>query len=163
MVVVVTMTLLLAACGAQGEAGAAGATGAKGTTGAAGSAGAAGATGPDAISEPAPGASLTLDAKQYVAATDKDNNVVFNMYGVGFWPNERIEITLLMPSRNKNTLFSAEADGGGAFAHTTSPMFTLMAVPAARAEGGLGHYAIIATGFSSGIKASTSFLLVESK
>jgi hypothetical protein len=117
--------------------------------------------GGDASTEDSPGASLTLDTFNVTAATDKDNNVVFNIYGVGFWPNERIEMTLLMPSRNKNTLFSAEADGGGAFAHTTSPMFTLVAVPASRAEGGLGHYAIIATGFSSGIKASTSFLLVE--
>ena len=175
MVVVLTMALLLAACGAQGEAGAPGAIGAKGATGAigatgaagavgaVGAAGAAGAAGPDGIVSTSSGATLTLDSGHYVATTDKDNNVVFNIYGVGFWPNERVELTLLMPSRNSNTLISAIADGGGAFAHSTSPMFTMVAEPPPRQEGGLGHYAITATGFSSGIKATASFVLVESK
>ena len=166
MVIVATMALLLTAC-AQGEAGAPGATGAKGATGAAGAAGAtgpagpAGPAGPDGVGSASSGASLVLDSKTYVATTDKDNNVVFNIYGLGFWPNERVEMALLMPSRNTNTLLSAFADAGGAFAHSTSPMFTMVAEPARRQEGGLGHYAIIATGLSSGIKATTSFVLVE--
>ena len=169
MMVVAMLALFATACagdvgpaGAKGATGATGAAGAAGATGPAGPAGPAGAAGADA-SAGSSGASLTLDKFNYTATTDKDNNVVFNIYGLGFWPNERVEMALLMPSRNTNTLLSAFADAGGAFAHSTSPMFTMVAEPARRQEGGLGHYAIIATGLSSGIKATTSFVLVESK
>ena len=101
-----------------------------------------------------------LDKFEYKAATDIDNNVEFTIYGVGFLPNERIEVVLLIPQRTFAPMLSTIADGGGAFVHTTSPFFTMLANPGDN-RGGLGHYAIVATGFTSGNKASANFVLVE--
>ena len=166
---VVMIALLAAACtgdvgpaGARGAAGTAGATGASGATGLAGPAGAdgaAGGAGVDALST-STGTSITLDSFEYKAATDKDNNVVFTIYGVGFLPNERVELIMLMPARASAPLLSTTADAGGAFVQSGSPFFTMLA-EAERGRGGVGHYAVIATGFTSGNKASANFLLVE--
>ena len=141
------LALFVLAC--EGEPGP---TGPQGTAGAQGPAGPAGSQ---------TGTSIMLDRFQYRAATDKDNNVEFAIYGAGFLPNERVELVLLMPSRNTNTLLAADADKGGAFLHKVSPFFTLVAEPAGGAEGGLGHYVIIATGLESGNMASASFVLIQ--
>ena len=170
-VTIILAALLMAACGSEGEQGAQGArgpagpagpAGATGPAGPAGSAGPAGPAGPDGAGAAQTGTAITLDSFKYLPATDIDNNVEFTIYGVGFLPNERIEIVLLIPQRTFAPMLSTTADGGGAFVHTTSPFFTMLANPGDN-RGGLGHYAIVATGFDSGNKASASFLLIESK
>ena len=171
VMLVAMLALFAAACtGETGQQGARGPAGAAGSTGPAGPEGPAGPAGPEGPAGPAgndatggsTGTSIMLDKFEYEAATDKDNNVEFTIYGVGFLPNERVEIELLLPGRTVAPMLSTTADGGGAFVHTTSPFFTMLA-EADRGRGGLGHYAIIATGFTSGNVASANLVLVESK
>ena len=166
---IILAAMLMAACGSEGEqgpqgaqgpAGSQGSAGPQGPAGSAGPAGPQGPAGPDGMGGEQTGTVITLDSFNYLPACDKDNNVEFTIYGVGYLPNERIEVELLLPGRTVAPMLSATADGGGAFVHTASPFFTMLA-EADRGRGGVGHYAIIATGFTSGNVASASFVLVD--
>ena len=141
--VLIAAMIALIAVACEGDVGPQGARGAAGPAGAAGSAGPAG---------PQTGTSIMLDSLKYRAATDKDNNVVFTIYGAGFLPNEGVEIVVLSPTGAPSIMPSATASSGGAFVHTTSPQFTMTAP---------GHYAISATGFVSGNSASASIVVTE--
>ena len=160
LALVLLMTvLLLAACGsagdqgARGQVGSQGAAGSQGPAGAAGPAGADGAAGPAGAPGPGPvlAPSIVADAWQYAKGT-AEKNVTFTIYGIGFESTERVEFTLTLPNRNASALLSVAADKAGAFVHVIKPFFPVSA---------LGHYAVTATGATSGVKASTSFLVTE--
>ena len=136
--------------GAAGPQGAAGAGGSAGTAGAPGADGAAGEAGAAGLPT---GASVMVDSFSYVAGTAAEN-VTFTIYGAAFEAGERVEFSLVLPNRNSAAILSVEADKAGAFVHVIRPFFTMSA---------LGHYAVTATGAESGITASTSFTVVETK